>query len=107
MSAKTKYPVLYRLSDIGSICRTLGVLDVSENRISGSFPESLGELNFLVALNLSENKLQGQIPASLYQLKYLKDISLTGHNLRHGVPYVSTNSRSLSSVNISTCNGSQ
>ncbi|KDP41312.1 hypothetical protein JCGZ_15719 [Jatropha curcas] len=68
---------------IGLMCRSLRYLDASENQISGSIPQSLGDLKFLSYLDLSRNKLQGQIPASFYQLKHML---LAGNNLTSVIP---------------------
>lgn len=71
---------------IGAMCRSLRFLDASENQISGSMPQSLGNLKSLVTLDFSGNKLQGQVPASLYRLKNLKHISLARNNLTGAIP---------------------
>ncbi|XP_042416128.1 LRR receptor-like serine/threonine-protein kinase RPK2 [Zingiber officinale] len=73
-------------SEVGTICRSLVVLDVSSNQISGTIPASLGLLNNLVCLNLSWNQLQGEIPASITQLKGLKYLSLAGNNFSGHIP---------------------
>ncbi|CAL5325914.1 unnamed protein product [Camellia sinensis] len=73
-------------ADIGSMCRSLKVLDASGNQISGTIPPSFGDLVSLVALNLSWNLLQGPIPNSLGQLRGLKFVSLAGNNLTGSIP---------------------
>lgn len=72
--------------DIGTMCRSLKLLEASGNQINGSLPHSIGDLVSLVALNLSGNWLQGQIPASLFQIKGLKYLSLAGNNLTGFIP---------------------
>ncbi|KAL3844598.1 hypothetical protein ACJIZ3_002001 [Penstemon smallii] len=69
-----------------SVCKSLTLLDVSSNRISGSVPLSIGNLVSLVVLNLSWNPLQGSIPSSLGQMKALKRLSLAGNNLNGSIP---------------------
>ncbi|KAK8547060.1 hypothetical protein V6N13_099804 [Hibiscus sabdariffa] len=45
-------------STIGAICRSLKILDVSENQIEGVIPQSFRDLKSLVLLDLSGNKLR-------------------------------------------------
>ncbi|XAR51660.1 Non-specific serine/threonine protein kinase [Bertholletia excelsa] len=71
---------------IGSMCKSLKYLDASGNQISGTMPNSLGDLLSLVTLNLSWNKLQGPIPGSLGQISVLKFLSLAGNNLSGSIP---------------------
>ncbi|KAE8667894.1 hypothetical protein F3Y22_tig00112354pilonHSYRG00077 [Hibiscus syriacus] len=42
--------------------KSLEVLDLSHNRLSGSIPVSLAELSFLSKFNVAYNELQGEIP---------------------------------------------
>ncbi|KAF8389934.1 hypothetical protein HHK36_024453 [Tetracentron sinense] len=72
--------------NIGSMCRSLKVLDASGNRITGSMPQSFEDLDSLVTLDLSRNILQGQIPVGLGRLKGLKYLSLAGNNLTGFIP---------------------
>ncbi|KAF5748926.1 LRR receptor-like serine/threonine-protein kinase RPK2 [Tripterygium wilfordii] len=72
--------------DIGTMCRSLKLLDASGNQISGPIPPSFGELISLTGLNLSWNPLQGHIPSSLGQLSGLKFLSLSGNSLTGSIP---------------------
>ncbi|XP_010265377.1 PREDICTED: LRR receptor-like serine/threonine-protein kinase RPK2, partial [Nelumbo nucifera] len=71
---------------IDEMCRSLKLLDVSRNQISGTLPPTLGNLSSLVSLYLSWNQLQGQIPDHLGQLKGLRYLSLAGNNLTGSIP---------------------
>ncbi|XP_024974098.1 LRR receptor-like serine/threonine-protein kinase RPK2 [Cynara cardunculus var. scolymus] len=73
-------------SNIGRICRSLRVLDVSQNRISGILPSSFGELGSLVVLNLSRNLLHGEIPVDFSKIKDLRGLSLSRNNLSGPIP---------------------
>lgn len=73
-------------SNIGRICRSLRVLDVSRNRLSGILPASFGELGSLVALNLSRNLLHGEIPVDFSKMKNLRGLSLSSNNLTGPIP---------------------
>ncbi|CAM0906640.1 unnamed protein product [Alopecurus aequalis] len=69
--------------EIGSLCRSLVVLGVAGNRLSGLIPTSIGQLNYLISLDLSRNQLGGEIPTSVKNLPHLELLSL-GHNLLNG-----------------------
>ncbi|KAL0343799.1 UNVERIFIED_CONTAM: LRR receptor-like serine/threonine-protein kinase RPK2 [Sesamum angustifolium] len=72
--------------DIATICKTLTLLDASDNQIAGNLHPSIGDLVSLRVLNLSWNALQGSIPSSLGQIKDLKCLSLAGNNLNGSIP---------------------
>ncbi|KAL0382219.1 UNVERIFIED_CONTAM: putative LRR receptor-like serine/threonine-protein kinase IRK [Sesamum calycinum] len=48
------------------------ILDVSQNKLSGEIPSSVGDLGSLQLLNMSRNSFVGTIPARIGQLKSLK-----------------------------------
>ncbi|KAJ4962134.1 hypothetical protein NE237_022044 [Protea cynaroides] len=72
--------------EIGTMCKSLMLLDASWNMISGSMPESFGDLDSLVSLDLSWNLLQGVIPVGLGHLKSLRYLSLAGNKLTGSIP---------------------
>ncbi|WVZ77340.1 LOW QUALITY PROTEIN: hypothetical protein U9M48_025219 [Paspalum notatum var. saurae] len=61
-------------------------LDLSNNRISGEIPKSLGECLLLAYLNLSVNMFRGSIPPSLSNLRGLQMIDLSYNNLSGNIP---------------------
>ncbi|KAM0922370.1 hypothetical protein ACQ4PT_006288 [Festuca glaucescens] len=69
--------------EIGSLCRSLVVLGVAGNRLSGLIPTSIGQLDYLIRLDLSRNQLGGEIPPSVKKLPHLELLSLS-HNLLNG-----------------------
>ncbi|XP_031101807.1 putative receptor like protein 25 [Ipomoea triloba] len=76
----------------GTIPQTIGnlskieSLDLSMNAFFGPIPQSLSSLNFLSYLNLSFNKLNGRIPTG-HQLQTLDDPSIyLGNEGLCGVP---------------------
>ncbi|KAH7846145.1 hypothetical protein Vadar_010446 [Vaccinium darrowii] len=73
-------------ADIGSLCKSLQLLDVSGNLIAGTIPPSFGDLTSLVSLDLSRNMLQGPIPNNMGQMRGLKYLSLGGNNLNGSIP---------------------
>lgn len=70
-------------AEIGSLCRSLVVLGVAGNRLSGLIPTSIGQLDYLIRLDLSRNQLGGGIPAFVKKLPHLELLSLS-HNLLNG-----------------------
>ncbi|GAY45603.1 hypothetical protein CUMW_090600 [Citrus unshiu] len=68
---------------------TLGlvkILDLSNNKLGGSFPEEIMDLVGLVALNLSRNHLTGQIRPKIGQLKSLDFLDLSKNLFFGGIP---------------------
>ncbi|XP_010549995.1 PREDICTED: LRR receptor-like serine/threonine-protein kinase RPK2 [Tarenaya hassleriana] len=72
--------------DIGKMCGSLKLLDLSLNQISGSIPSAVSDLVSLIALNLSWNQLQDQIPEELGQMKGLTYLSFSNNNLTGQIP---------------------
>ncbi|KAF6137075.1 hypothetical protein GIB67_030839 [Kingdonia uniflora] len=72
--------------EIASICRSLKLLDILGNQVTGFVSNSFGDIELLVSLDLSENNLRGPIPLELDQLKDLKHLSMTGNNLTDAIP---------------------
>ena len=60
--------------------KNLQELDLSQNSISGHFPECLGNLTNLRVLDLSSNKLNGNIPSFITNFKSLEYLSLYDNN---------------------------
>ncbi|KAG6396119.1 hypothetical protein SASPL_142259 [Salvia splendens] len=73
-------------ADIAELCKTLTVLDVSSNQISGSLPPTIGDMASLRVLDVSRNLLQGPVPASLGRIKDLRFLSLSGNKLDGPIP---------------------
>lgn len=75
----------------GSLPESLGeltdleVLELNYCSLSGEIPASLGKLKHLHVLSLSDNELSGELPEELGNLD-LWDISLNDNNLTGGIP---------------------
>ncbi|MEK8019189.1 MAG: prolyl oligopeptidase family serine peptidase, partial [Candidatus Parabeggiatoa sp.] len=72
----------------GVTCRAghVIVLRLTNKKISGTIPESIGDLNYLTSLELSENNLIGILPKSLGNLTQLTFLSLTRNQLNGTIP---------------------
>ncbi|KAE8812944.1 putative LRR receptor-like serine/threonine-protein kinase [Hordeum vulgare] len=114
-------------STIGSLSKSLEVLLLKENKISGTIlqaierltniqilymeknwltggiPESIGNLQNLFVLSLSQNKLSGQIPLSIGNLSQLSELYLQENNLMGPIPRALGDCEKLSILNLS-CN---
>ncbi|XP_024171703.1 receptor-like protein EIX2 [Rosa chinensis] len=92
----------------------LGLIDISENQLSGELPNYWKQFQGLEALKLEKNKLSGKIPSSLGNLKRLTLLSLNANNFSGELPSLenctnttsimaSDNSFGLSSDEVGRC----
>ncbi|XWS67913.1 hypothetical protein CRYUN_Cryun04dG0045600 [Craigia yunnanensis] len=70
---------------------TLEVLDlrscnVTDNRLTGQIPSTLGQLLSLLVLDLSKNLLTGSIPSSFGSLRDLTSLDISSNNLTGSIP---------------------
>ncbi|WOH06865.1 hypothetical protein DCAR_0626294 [Daucus carota subsp. sativus] len=66
--------------------RSLLVLDISNNSLTGEIPSALGDISSLQYLNLSRNSLTGGIPDSIKNLKALDVLDLSNNQLTGSIP---------------------
>ena len=69
--------------------RTLSLvvsIDLSDNNLSGKFPEGITKLFGLVFLNLSMNHIIGRIPESISKLRQLSSLDLSSNKLFGSIP---------------------
>ncbi|VFQ63198.1 unnamed protein product [Cuscuta campestris] len=79
----------------------LEVLDLSSNNFSGSIPAYLGSLTGLQSLHLENNSLHGKIPESLKNLSYLSALDLSQNALDGAIPsWIGENWSSLKVLNL-------
>ena len=71
---------------VGNGLSRLVFLNLGSNQLSGSIPESLGQLSQLTELNLVSNLLSGSIPDSLGQLIQLRVLFLGSNQLSGSIP---------------------
>ncbi|KAF5781441.1 putative protein kinase RLK-Pelle-DLSV family [Helianthus annuus] len=79
--------------------KSLGVLVLRNNRISGPIPTDIGDFQNLTRLDLSFNNLNGKIPRELFNLSRLSFLILGNNSLNGTLPDVK--SASLRNVDVS------
>ena len=87
--------------------RTLSLvvsIDLSDNNLSGEFPEGLTKLFGLVFLNLSMNHIIGRIPESISKLRQLSSLDLSSNKLFGSIPSSMSLLSSLGYLNLSNNN---
>ncbi|XP_048421912.1 receptor-like protein EIX2 [Pyrus x bretschneideri] len=68
-------------------CRSLMVLDLADNQLSGSIPKWLGaSFRNLVILMLSSNHFHGSLPSQLCDLIYIQILDVSVNNISGGIP---------------------
>ncbi|XVF19897.1 hypothetical protein REPUB_Repub11eG0151100 [Reevesia pubescens] len=73
-------------NSIANLSRTLIVLYMGENQITGSIPSGITNLVNLIGLALEYNQLTGTIPDSLGKLKNVQALALGGNALTGRIP---------------------
>jgi len=70
----------------GVTCRgeKIIVLDLSDNKLSGTIPAEIGQLAYLENLDLRNNQLSGNIPPEIGILTNLKHLNLSGNRELNG-----------------------
>ncbi|KAL5543330.1 hypothetical protein UlMin_007114 [Ulmus minor] len=77
------------------------VLSLSENKLHGKLPSSIGNMTFLSDLDLSSNHVEGGIPSSLGKLCNLTSFDVSSNNLDGTLPeFVEGTQNCLSSLKV-------
>jgi len=88
----TEYLFLYENKLTGTIPDSIGnlnrleYLSLRENKLNGTIPESIGNLYNLEYLSLSNNKIAGTIPDSIGSLTSLETLYLYNNELSGNIP---------------------
>ena len=77
------------------------VIDLSNNRLTGSLPPELGLLATLSHLDLGENSLTGSIPAELGTAKHVEFLRLNNNELTGSIPLSLVNMQWLWELDLS------
>ncbi len=75
-------------------------LYLDDNKITGTIPESIGDLNKLWDLYLSDNQLEGTLPASMGNMNELSWLYLNNNNLSGPLPSLMGNISTLREIYI-------
>ncbi|XP_039851243.1 receptor kinase-like protein Xa21 [Panicum virgatum] len=86
--------------EIGDKLKSLKLLVLWRNKITGGIPASLTNLSSLIHLDLGENQLKGMIPTSLGILKNLHFLDLALNNLSGNLPVSLYNLSSMEGMQI-------
>ncbi|XP_006657080.2 receptor kinase-like protein Xa21 [Oryza brachyantha] len=81
----------------------LTLLQIESNLLTGNIPETLGNLSNLLVLSLSHNKLSGKIPLSIGELSKLTEMYLQENDLSGSIPRSLGECKNLVTLNLS-CN---
>jgi len=79
----------------------LVLIDLSNNRFSGSIPRMVGNLTALHVLNLSHNAFTGEIPAELGHLSQVESLDLSWNHLTGEIPQSMASLTALEWLNLS------
>ncbi|GLU19496.1 hypothetical protein SLE2022_357450 [Rubroshorea leprosula] len=81
--------------------KTLKIIDVSSNKLTGRIPVQISVLLELVQLNLSRNQLTGWIPSNIGQMRQLESLDLSQNQLSGHLPESMSQLNFLSTLNLS------
>ncbi|THG13718.1 hypothetical protein TEA_004217 [Camellia sinensis var. sinensis] len=73
-------------NSVGNLSNSLKMLSVSENQLIGTIPKEIGSLRNLTLLSLAANNLNGNIPSTLGEIKSLQRLYLGGNNFHGSIP---------------------
>ncbi|XP_034696037.1 receptor-like protein EIX1 [Vitis riparia] len=79
-------------------------IDLSDNNLSGEFPQEITRLYGLVVLNLSRNHITGQIPENISMLRQLSSLDLSSNKISGTIPSSMASLSFLSYLNLSNNN---
>jgi len=85
---------------IGSL-KGLTLLDLGNNNLTGNIPSTIGGLERLQRLEFGGNKIEGFIPKEICQLKNLGELNLTNNKISGSIPNCISNLNLLKKLNLS------
>ncbi|GLU19486.1 hypothetical protein SLE2022_357350 [Rubroshorea leprosula] len=81
--------------------KTLKIIDLSSNKLTGKIPVQVSVLSELVQLNLSRNQMTGWIPSKIGQMRQLESLDLSQNQLSGHLPGSMSQLNFLSTLNLS------
>ncbi|GKV30616.1 hypothetical protein SLEP1_g39410 [Rubroshorea leprosula] len=81
--------------------KTLKIIDLSSNKLTGKIPVQMSILLELVELNLSRNQLTGWIPPNIGQMRKLESLDLSWNQLSGQLPWSMSQLYFLGTLNLS------
>ncbi|GLU19549.1 hypothetical protein SLE2022_357950 [Rubroshorea leprosula] len=81
--------------------KTLKIIDLSSNKLTGKIPVQISALLELVQLNLSRNQLTSWIPSNIGQMRQLESLDLSWNQLSGHLPLSMSQLNFLSTLNLS------
>ncbi|MED6151033.1 hypothetical protein PIB30_078429 [Stylosanthes scabra] len=82
-------------------CKSISVIDLDRNNLSGTIPNSFAKCQDLEKMNLSNNNMTGHIPEELASIPVLSVIDLSNNKLNGPIPEKFGSSSSLQLLNVS------
>ncbi|XP_019173545.1 PREDICTED: probable LRR receptor-like serine/threonine-protein kinase At3g47570 [Ipomoea nil] len=88
----SKYLYLSRNSFTGPLSpavgklKTLNVLDISQNKLLGEIPDTIGDCLSLEYLDMHDNLFEGKVPPSLVSLKNITHLDISNNKLTGEIP---------------------
>ncbi|KAF5462700.1 hypothetical protein F2P56_018686 [Juglans regia] len=79
-------PKMSRTRRFGDDVTKLGVLNLTQNNLSGKIPDTFQSNCGLQTLDLAENQLEGKLPKSLSKCKYLEFLDIENNNIEDAFP---------------------
>lgn len=86
-------------AQVGNLSSLQVSLNLSLNALTGTIPDSLGQLEKLVSLDVSHNQLTGIIPASVQSMVSLLDWNFSNNQLTGAIPIRLANSSANGFIN--------
>ncbi|XP_057750041.1 leucine-rich repeat receptor-like protein kinase TDR [Arachis stenosperma] len=82
-------------------CKSISIIDLDRNNLSGTIPNSFSRCQALEKLNLSNNNMIGHIPEELASIPVLSVIDLSNNKINGPIPEKFGSSSSLQLLNVS------
>ncbi|KAK3005993.1 hypothetical protein RJ639_017630, partial [Escallonia herrerae] len=82
-------------------CKSVSVIELNLNHLSGSFPDQISNCKSLESMNLANNDLTGHIPEEVASVPILGDLDLSHNKFNGQIPLKLGNSTSLKVLNVS------